>query len=244
MDIRVAKMPSLFRFVNSDITVNAAFIEALIAKTAESPNVSELNFEKLITEMPIYKSLEVEFRDKLQKVYDNVHIQDLIDGDRLLLEFKMIDFFNKISSSKYNCYLHTGQDPTEAILEDAVIKALCVEKILYISKFNSYARAFRPLYNVYMKNEARLLFKRLTLKQKMKYILWKRHSGYAFEGPSFMSYLKNIASDEREPKQIYNYEIDPFNKKNTIKEEIKDYLDDKNLVLTGGYLFRKITRKK
>lgn len=202
------------------------------------PETAKLNFFELIKELPIYRTLENEFQYKLQNFYDNPHIQSLLDQNILLLKFCMIDFFSKISSLKYQCYLHTGKDITEAYLEDPLLKALANERILYISKFNSYARAFRPLYNIYMKEEANRIFKSLTLRNRLRYFVWRRYKGYVFEPPTMISYIPTLAADDREPKVFFTYETNPFKKNNNVYKKIKEYKDPSNAIDLGGLLLR------
>lgn len=239
LQLRTAKVPHIFRLTHGDMTITSEIISKLFDKTNSLPAHTELDFHKFIKTLDIYKTYETEFKCKLQQVYDSPHVQLLLDKNRLLLEFKTIDFFSKISSLKYHCYLHTGKDTTEAFLNDPLVAALSTERILYISKYNSYARAFRPLYNDYMQTEAKEIFKRLTLKNKIKYFFWKRNSGYVFEEPNIWSYLSNVAADEREPKRFFVHETNPYDIRNKIEGEIKDYNDDNNLKLLRGYFQRK-----
>lgn len=164
----------------------------------------------------------------MQNFYSNRYVERLMDSDRKVVEFKLINLFNTIQKRLTKHVIDVSVDITYAYHEDEVIKALCEEKILHISKFHSYIRTADPDYLICMQDYASSLFSKLTLKNKFKYVIWRRYNSYYLKGESkfilwkdfytgFIEKRTKVFGGFEEPKKRFIYELGPYKPEYSLK---------------------------
>lgn len=171
------------------------FVSVLQSKNPQANFISLSRVGTFFEQDAWFRKEKVQFWNKMNKIWESVHIRKDTNLDPIHLTYKIINLSAGLDKMNNYCSLFFGFDRMSEYLTDPVINALLEQEVLYIHKYRSMITLASQFHIIFLNEYAKSLWSTLSVKEKMKYFSWKLTNGFEFSPIKKWKrsrYMKNV----------------------------------------------------
>lgn len=189
------------------------------------------SFSSIVQKSIFYESSKKEFMHKIGRVFQNPFVTDIFDDNSDIVWFKILSAFKQIQVRATDYCIYTGEESGRANIEDPVIKALLMEKILFFRAFESIVTFSDAFYFFHSIDFYENSLKQMGFVKKWYFKVWHYQNGYFFT--RFRRNKERVVYSMyvMEPKSLIDLEYPIYESEMTLKETVESFDSDNNRFL-------------